>query len=165
MATGDDNLNIIGYVQGSTTNVEKKTVDSNKYYLYRFSGASIKDTTRIWTITADPSTTTGLRLRKSDGSTEAINIKAGDVWINNEIAYMYFTTADINAGEHVDVLTTGGGWRIADMWDLRTYGTSSQSAAENGFMRIANTGVIDPDAMNSTASATIRRILCPEFTI
>jgi len=151
--------NLYGFA-GSTSILELQTASSIEPFLYRFIGNYIKPTARIFNINQDP---------YNNGNTwtynnNQISVQSGDVWINNEIAYIYYTNAEINEGIYVDIPTAGGGWKKADIWHLRTYNTSVNFANENQFEKIEDNGRIIT-SMGNQYRRTEGRILCPEFSI
>ena len=144
-----DKTNVFGFVTGRTDIVETKTATINAY-LYRFLGHYITDSARIFsTGTTDPTTIRNLKLQDSDGATTNITVRSGDVWINssNE-AYMYFTAEEIAQGIKINISTTNGGWKRADIWNLRSLNVSGQATETGG-----------------TNSRSEGRLICPEFTI
>ena len=162
-----EKTNVLGFVSGSSQYVETKTVTTYAPYLYRFLGAYIKDTARIFDVANDPTNIRNLAYRSSTGTTTPITIQSGDVWIKSDrTAWMYFSAADIEEGERIDEKeagNNGGGWRAAVDWNLRSYNLQAQSASENLFMRISSTGEI---ITTPTASSGVGiRLVCPEFTV
>ena len=160
-----DKTNVFGFVTGRTDIVETKTATINAY-LYRFLGHYITDSARIFsTGTTDPTTIRNLKLQDSDGATTNITVRSGDVWINssNE-AYMYFTAEEIAQGIKINISTTNGGWKRADIWNLRSLNVSGQATAENVFMRVESTGALNTQT-GGTNSRSEGRLICPEFTI
>lgn len=151
--------NLYGFVTGSST-LELKTASNTDSFLYRFIGNYIKPTARIFSINTDP---------YNNGSTwtydnDQISVQSGDVWINGEVAYMYYTNAEINEGVYVDIITEGGGWKKADIWHLRTYSTNVNFGKENQFEKIEDNGRLIIN-MGNSYRVTEGRILCPEFSI
>ena len=151
--------NLYGFVSGSST-LELKSASGIEPFLYRFIGNYIKPTARIFNINVDP---------YNNGNTwtynnNQISVQSGDVWINGEIAYIYYTNSEINEGMYVDIITAGGGWKKADIWHLRTYCTSVNFANENQFEKIEDNGRLII-SMSNNYRRTEGRILCPEFSI
>ena len=160
-----DKTNVFGFVTGRTDIVETKTATINAY-LYRFLGHYITDSARIFsTGKTDPTNIRNLKLQDSDGATTNITVRSGDVWINssNE-AYMYFTAEEIAQGIKINISTTNGGWKRADIWNLRSLNVSGQITAENAFMRVESTGALNTQT-GGTNSRSEGRLICPEFTI
>ena len=164
-----EKTNVWGLVSGSTMYVETKTVTTYAPYLYRFLGAYIKDTARIFDVDNDPTNIRNLTYRSSTGVTTPVTIQSGDVWVkSDDTAWMYFSAADIEAGEKIDVQeagSNGGGWRAAVDWNLRSYanGNNATMASENLFLRVtAAGGVLTAPAAGTNPGA---RLLCPEFTV
>ena len=159
--------NVLGFVSGSSQYVETKTVDTYAPYLYRFLGAYIKDTARIFDVANDPTNIRNLAYRSGTGTTTPITIQSGDVWIKSDrTAWMYFSAADIDEGERIDEKeagSNGGGWRAAVAWNLRSYSPNAGSASENLFMRIDANGEIP--ATLTVSSGVGARLVCPEFTV
>lgn len=146
-------------------------VDSNTtipIYLYRFIGNCILPSTRIFLMSANPYNN-GAAWTYND---QAIHVRAGDVWINNGIAYMYVSKEAIDEGEIVDMITinsdTGlvtGGWRKASIWSLRTYNLNVDSYSnEIQFEKILDNSSLLTQPSSSTYRA-LGTILCPEFSI
>ena len=131
-------------------------------FLYRFSGFYITPTARIYNINVDP---------YNNGSTwtynnNQISVQSGDVWINNNVAYMYFTTAEINNnGIYVDIVNGGGGWKKADLWNIRTYNIGANYSSEMLFERIEDDGTLNTSPNTSANDRYKPRLLCPEFSI
>ena len=95
---------------------------------------------------------------------DQISVQSGDVWINSDIAYIYYTNAEINEGVYVDIITDGGGWKKADIWYLRTTNLANNgSSQENLLEHVNDTGTINITPGNNTSP--YERILCPEFSI
>ena len=119
--------NVLGFVSGSTQNVEIKTATINSY-LYRFLGYEVKDNCRIFsTGSTDPTTISNLTYRAPNGTTTPITVQSGDLWVNNnDEAYMYFTNEEIAEGIKITISTTNGGWKKADIWNLRSLGGESR---------------------------------------
>ena len=160
------NLTVLNYQTGSSTNVESKPATSIAPFRYRFSGAYISDTTRIFDIDDDPTSKT-LRYRASNGSTSAITVQAGDIWMTaDNTAYMYLSSNEINRGVSYDSVAANnvGGWKRASMWNIRTYNPNTSSTAENAFMRVGYDGVVESAPMPTQYRAE-GRLLCPEFTV
>ena len=152
--------NLYGFEGSSTSTLVLKTASNIKPFLYRFSGNYIKPTARIFDISTDPYRNGGTW---SYNNTQ-ISVQSGDVWINGGTAYMYFTNAEINEGIYVDIITDGGGWKKADIWNLRTYNVDSDYSSENQFERVDDTGSLKI-AVGSNEDLTAGRLLCPEFSI
>lgn len=157
---------ILTYVTGSTSILEAKAATGMAVFRYRFSGAYISDSTRIFDIDEDP-TSKSLRFRDTSGTTTAISIQSKDVWIkSDDVAYMFFTNDEIDRGITVDSLAANGqgGWKKANIWQLRTYNGNATSASENFFARVGDNGAVDGEPSNQ-ALMNEGRILCPEFTV
>ena len=140
--------------------VTLKSASDITIFLYRFSGRYISPSARIFDLTLDPYNNGGAW---SYNNTQ-IRVQSGDVWIKNGVPYMYFTNAEIAEGIYVDEVTAGGGWKKADMWNLRTYSTAAQYGAENQFERVEDNGTIDT-LISSSSGRNVGRLLCPEFSI
>ena len=157
---------ILTYVTGSTSILEAKAATSMAVFRYRFSGAYISDSTRIFDIDEDP-TSKSLRFKDTSGTTTAISIQSRDVWIkSDDVAYMFFTNDEIDRGIAVDSLAANGqgGWKKANIWQLRTYNGNATSASENFFARVGDNGTVDGEPSNQ-GLMNEGRILCPEFTV
>ena len=148
--------------------LEAKTATTDNYYLYRFPGAYISDTTRIFRTSSRPTNNLSIY---NDGITTPVTIVSGDVWVDNNpqsstynIAFIYFSNADIANGEYVDIKEANGGWRQAVEWALRTFNPLAGSANEWGFMRVTEKGEINSNPTSSNSRNT-PRLLCPEFTV
>ena len=113
---------------GLASRLEARAVDTDNYYLYRFPGTYISDTTRIFKTSTRPTQINNLVIMNNGVSTP-VTISSGDVWVDdNNVAYMYFTNTDIENGEYVDIKETNGGWRQTVEWALRTYNPGAGSA-------------------------------------
>lgn len=80
---------------------------------------------------------------------------------------MYYTNSEIaEEGIYVDRTTTNGGWKKADIWELRTYSSEViPTMVTYGFEKIGDDGeLINAPGRNSPV-AGIGRLLCPEFSI
>ena len=140
-------------------------------FRYRFLGSTISDTAKLFYVGFDP-TSRSLRLDVS-GSTSAISVASGDVWIVNNTsasdsnqAYMFFSNEEIEQGARIDMLASNGsgGWKRSDIWHLRTYNNEAGSAIENMFLRVlADGSVLTAPTMSSQVADG--RLLCPEFTV
>ena len=152
--------NVYVFDENSTTKLVLKEVDDINTYRYRFSGRYITPTARIYDINVDP-----YRNNNTWGYANGqIKLQSGDVWINGGVPYMYFTNAEINEGIYVDLTNNGGGWKKADIWNLRTYDITAQYGAENKFERVEDTGDLTLSP-GSTSAREYGRLLCPEFSI
>jgi hypothetical protein len=79
---------------------------------------------------------------------------------------MYFTTAEINNnGIYVDIVNGGGGWKKADVWNIRTYNTEVSYSNELLFERVEDSGTLNIYPTASTNDKYKPRLLCPEFSI
>lgn len=151
------------YVEGSVSGtLQLGTPSSIAPFLYRFSGAYIKPTARIYNITNDP---------YNNGNTWTYNnaqitVQSGDVWVRNGIAYMYYTNDDLdNTGVYVDIVNNGGGWKKADIWHLRTYNVDSKAINELMFERVEDDGTLNTVPQSTQSERYKPRLLCPEFSI
>lgn len=151
------------YVEGSVSGtLQLGTPSSIAPFLYRFSGAYIKPTARIYNITNDP---------YNNGNTWTYNnaqitVQSGDVWVRNGIAYMYYTNDDLdNTGVYVDIVNNGGGWKKADLWHLRTYNVDSKALNELMFERVEDDGTLNTVPQSTQSERYKPRLLCPEFSI
>ena len=169
--------NVLGFVSGSNTIVETKTATLNAY-LYRFLGHPVTDNCKIFMtsrvegntrVAVDPSTINNLKYRK-DGNQENITVQTGDIWVHPSAsddygyAYMYFTNEDIARGIKVNIVTTNGGWKLADYWNLRSLSLVSGGAYENSLMRVDHSGTLNQQ-FTATTMRERGRLVCPEFTI
>ena len=79
---------------------------------------------------------------------------------------MFFTNDEIDRGIAVDSLAANGqgGWKKANIWQLRTYNGNATSASENFFARVGDNGTVDGEPSNQ-GLMNEGRILCPEFTV
>ena len=153
--------NVYSSSVGTSSTLVKKNVTEMRYFYYRFSGHYIKPTAKIFTLDFDPTT------RTLSYDSAIVRIQSGDVWIDSSnTAYMYFTNEEIAEGEHIDIVTTNGGWKRADVWNLRTLGNLNgiNGGSENYFEQVQYNGdlVLTP---STTTNNTQGRLLCPEFTI
>ena len=151
--------NWYGFITGTST-LELQTATGIQPFLYRFIGNYIKPTARIFNINVDPYNGGGTWTYNND----QISVQSGDVWINDGVAYIYYTNAEINEGIYVDIPTNGGGWKKADLWHLRTYNVNQEYAYENQFEKIEDNGNLLTTPGNRYRN-TEGRILCPEFSI
>jgi len=79
---------------------------------------------------------------------------------------MYFTTAEINNnGIYVDIVNGGGGWKKADLWNIRTYNIGANYSSEMLFERIEDDGTLNTSPNTSANDRYKPRLLCPEFSI
>lgn len=148
------------FVNNTGTTLELATADNITPFLFRFIGNYIKPTAKIFVINRDP---------YNSGNTWTYNnaetaVASGDVWLNDGIAYIYYTNAEINEGIYVDIVNDGGGWKKADIWHLRTYNLGQNTAYENLLEKVEDNGNIMTTPGNSYRR-TEGRILCPEFSI
>ena len=160
--------NVLGLYGSSTSTFESKDIDSYNTYLYRFLGHIVSDDCRMFMSSVDPTTINNLAYHPKTGANQYITVRSGDIWIKpngaSDIAYMYFTNDDIAKGVHVDEVTTNGGWKLADYWDLRSSNLNSTSVNENIFMTVTPEGVLN-QTISSNQLRDNGRLLCPEFTI
>jgi len=91
-------------------------------------------------------------------------VRSGDIWVNGNDAYMYFTNEEIAEGVRINISTTNGGWKKADYWNLRSMGNGGSYSTENALMRVDPTGTVILNVSNLSAYAN-GRLLCPEFTV
>jgi hypothetical protein len=139
--------NVLGLYGSSTSTFESKDIDSYNTYLYRFLGHIVSDDCRMFMSSVDPTTINNLAYHPKTGANQYITVRSGDIWIKpngaSDIAYMYFTNDDIAKGVHVDEVTTNGGWKLADYWDLRSSNLNSTSVNENIFMTVTPEGILN----------------------
>jgi hypothetical protein len=132
-----------------------------KPFLYRFSNRYVSPTARIFNTGAsiDPDNGTGWTYNNT-----RIYVQSGDIWIrDNNIAYIYYTNAEINEGVFVDEVSQNGGWKKAELWPLRTYNVNVNYGNENQFMYVKADGTVQSQPANNDRN--IGRILCPEFSV
>jgi len=146
----------------SNTDYITRNAASNNVFLYRFSTDCITDATRFFQVPNEPS-----RYRLPGSATNLACID-GDVWINSttNIAYMYYSDDTIeDRNIKVDIPSAnGGGWKSAELWNLRTINLNSTITSENIVIRVKATGdVVIPGTRNEDRG--VGRLLCPEFTV
>ena len=97
----------------------------------------------------------------------AITAQPGDIWYDNNTAYMYVSADDIDAGIIVDNTrsggSSGGGWMPASIWALRTYNYSAVRRYAYAFMKILRDGSIS--TVEDYGANTVNRALVPQFSI
>ena len=99
---------------------------------------------------------------------ESITIQPGDIWYNNNMAYIFVTPSQITYGAYIDPSVTptsnNGGWMPASIWALRSYDTSFSGTYKQAryFYKVLRNGQVD--IANYTGSYNIRGLV-PEFSI
>ena len=97
---------------------------------------------------------------------ETITVQPGDIWYDDNIAYMYVSSDDVNLGIRIDKSKAAGsgGWAPATLWSLRSYDYSFSYRRYNaGFMEILANGAILPTGETNNSNYT--RALVPQFSI
>ena len=151
------NLYEVDPQQASTLRL--KTASSIAPLLYRFIGKYMNSSTRIFDINVDLLDSSNVYIYNN----QPISVTSGDIWLRNGIGYVYYTNEEIAEGVYVDIVTTNGGWKKADLWGLRTYDPASGFSAESKFEIISDNGTLIPSPANSYR--TIGHILFPEFSV
>ena len=164
MQTAQNIHNLYGFASGGNV-LELKSAANIKPFLYRFIGNYIKPTARIFNINVDPYNNGNPWLfQDANLNNEQISVQSGDVWISDEVAYIYYTNAEINEGVYVDIVTGGGGWKKADLWRLRTKNIQQLYTYENLLEVVEDDGSVTTTPSNKWR-VTEGHILCPEFSI
>ena len=160
------------FINSSGNQLVTSTAPNVYPFLYRFVGNYIKPTSKIYYINRDP---------YNNGSTWTYNndqvaVQSGDVWVLSEnynngnysynagTAFIYYTNAEINEGVYVNILTDGGGWKKADLWQLRTMNLDQNNAYENLLDKVEDNGSLTTTQGNRYKPDD-PHIICPEFSI
>ena len=149
-------------------NLTRQSASSINPFLFRFSNGYTRTDSIIFNTGAvDPDKNRGWQI---EGSSGVIYPKSGDIWIRDtyngtsNVAFIYFTNAEINEGIYVDVPTDRGGWKKADLWQLRSLNLTLNTNQENLFERIEDNGQLL--AMTTAQGRRSEpRLLCPEFAV
>ena len=134
-------------------------------FLYRFNNYYIKSTTKIFNTGAGHSPyNNGQAWTVANVGT--IKLASGDIWIQNNVPYIYVSPEDIERGVIIDIAETVGGWKLADAWQLRTY-SEYQTGISNWryFMEINGQGEVVDGGNSSTNVYGYHKGLVFEFAL